>query len=71
MRLIPPDWIVMELKFERYAPAWMHMLRRELAIHAVPVSKFGLSVARCLRGAYPRELRALTPRPLLERECAA
>ena len=71
VRLIPPDWIVMELKFERFAPAWMHYLRRELRISAVPVSKFGLSVARCIRGAYPRELRALTPRPLLERKCAA
>jgi len=71
VRLIPPDWTVMELKFERFAPDWMHMLRQELGISAVPVSKFGLSVATCIRGAYPRELRALTPKPLLERECAA
>jgi len=71
VRLIPPEWMVMELKFERFAPAWMHDLRRELRICAVPVSKFGLSVARCIRSAYPRELRALTPRPLLGRECAA
>ena len=71
VRLIPPDWIVMELKFERFAPAWMHMLRRELRISAVPVSKFGLSVARCIRGAFPRELQALTPKPLLERKSAA
>lgn len=70
-RLIPPDWMVMELKFQRFAPAWMHTLRQELGISAVPVSKFGLSVAKCLRGAYPRELRALTPRPLLDKECAA
>ena len=71
VRLIPPEWMVMELKFERFAPAWMHSLRQELRISAVPVSKFGLSVARCVRGAYPRELRALTPRPLLERRSAA
>jgi hypothetical protein len=63
--------MVMELKFERCAPGWMHMLRQELGISAVPVSKFGLSVARCIRDAYPRELRALTPRPLLGKECAA
>ena len=69
--LIPRQWIVMELKFQRFAPAWMHTLRRELAICAVPVSKFGLSVARCLRGTHPHELRALTPKPLLKRECAA
>ena len=61
----------MELKFEGFAPAWMHMLRRELRISAVPVSKFGLSVAGCIRGAHPRELRALTPRPLLDGKCAA
>ncbi len=67
IRLIPPEWLVMELKFERFPPAWMHTLRQELGIHAVPVSKFGLSVARCIRGAYPRELRALTPQPLLAR----
>jgi hypothetical protein len=70
-RLIPPEWMVMELKFERFAPDWMHVLRKELAIQAVPVSKFGLSVARCIRGAHPRELRALTPRPLLGKEYAA
>lgn len=69
--LIPPEWMVMELKFRRFAPAWMHSLRQELAIQAVPVSKFGLSVARCIRGAYPHELRALTPRPLVERKGAA
>ncbi len=71
VRLIPPEWIVMELKFQRFAPAWMHTLRQELAISAMPVSKFGLSVARCIRGTHPNELRALTPKPLLKRECAA
>ncbi len=71
VRLIPPDWTVMELKFERFAPAWMNMLRRELALSAVPVSKFGLSVARCHRGTHPRELRSLTPRALLNKEFAA
>ena len=71
VRLIPPGWMVMELKFVRFAPAWMHGLRRELGISAVPVSKFGLSVARCIRSGHPHELRALTPRPLLEKACAA
>lgn len=69
--LIPSEWIVMELKFRRFAPAWMHDLRRELAICAEPVSKFGLSVARCLRGTHPHELRALTPKPLLKKVNAA
>ncbi|MBI2839998.1 MAG: polyphosphate polymerase domain-containing protein [Acidobacteria bacterium] len=69
--LIPPDWLVMELKFERFAPAWMTRLRRELGVTAVPVSKFGLSVAQVLRPAYPDELHALLPAPILQRRRAA
>jgi hypothetical protein len=67
VELIPPEWMVMELKFARFAPGWMSALRRELALRAVPVSKFGLSVAKGLRSHRPRELRYLTPKPLLGR----
>ncbi len=64
--LIPPDWMVMEIKFSRIAPGWMHDLTRELRIPVVPVSKFGLSVARGVRRSRSRELRYLTPSPLRE-----
>jgi len=64
--LIPPDWMVMELKFLSSAPRWMGELCRELQVHAIPVSKFGLSIARGVRGNQ-QELRLLTPRPLLGR----
>lgn len=69
--LIPHEWIVMELKFQRFAPNWMHALRQKLALCAVPVSKFGLSVAMCIRSTHPNELRALTPKPLFKKEFAA
>jgi len=68
--LIPPEWIVMELKFADIEPGWMRELCRCLGVRAVPVSKFGLSVARGLRAGRARELRLLTPRPLLESGCA-
>jgi hypothetical protein len=61
VELIPCDWMVMELKFERYPPSWMQTLRRELRAAAVPLSKFGLSIARGLRAGHRAELRALMP----------
>jgi hypothetical protein len=71
MDLIPSGWMVMELKFARHAPGWMRALCRELGVQAVPVSKFGLSVARGLRADRPHELRFLTPAPILRRSRAA
>jgi hypothetical protein len=65
VELIPDGFMVLELKFERFKPAWMIALRRELRLVAVPVSKFGLSVARGLRAGHDAELRALLPPPLL------
>lgn len=67
VELVPPAWMVMELKFDRVAPRWMVELRRHLQVHAVPVSKYGLSVACTLRRNRGRELRLLTPWPLLGR----
>jgi len=69
--LIPAAWMVMELKFRHHAPGWMRTLCRELDVQAVPVSKFGLSVARGRRAGRPRELRLLTPPPLLRLARAA
>lgn len=71
VELIPAEWTVMELKFERFAPAWMTTLRRQLGLGAVPVSKYGLSVARGVRGDRQREVRYLTPKAILERRCVA
>jgi len=67
VELIPREWIVMELKFEGTAPGWMRDLTTHLGITAVPVSKFGLSVARGHRAGRQEELRLLTPPPILER----
>ncbi|MBI2839817.1 MAG: polyphosphate polymerase domain-containing protein [Acidobacteria bacterium] len=69
--LVPPEWMVMELKFEDFAPGWMVRLRHELGVRSVPVSKFGLSVARMQRAAYPEELRSLLPPPIVHTERAA
>jgi len=66
VELIPPDWMVLEVKFPRFAPGWMQRLTRALRITAVPVSKFGLSVARGLRRHRPAEARYLTPAPIKE-----
>jgi hypothetical protein len=62
--VIPDQWMVMELKFDRLQPGWMGRLRRQLGVRAVPVTKFGLSVARSLRADRLRELELLTPGPL-------
>lgn len=59
--LLPPDWMVLEMKFNETRPGWMRMLAKELKLRAVPVSKFGLSVAKGVAGSKPREVRYLTP----------
>ena len=62
--LIPPDWMVLEMKFSDTRPAWMSEIVRRLRLRAVPVSKFGLSVALGYRADHPTELRYFTPQPL-------
>lgn len=69
--LLPAEWMVMELKFEQFAPDWMVRLRRDLGVSAVPVSKFGLSVAVVEPAAHPRELRALLPAEIMHMGRAA
>jgi hypothetical protein len=62
--LLPSDWMVMELKFDRNKPAWMRAICSELGLRAAPVSKFGLSMAHLHRPDHRREVRYLTPAPL-------
>jgi hypothetical protein len=44
----------------------MRILARALGLRAVPVPKFGLSVARGLRSGYPHDSRRLLPPPIRE-----
>jgi hypothetical protein len=64
VELIPRDWMVLELKFCGDRPAWMRAICRELGLRALPVSKFGLSVACGVRAGHPREQQRLMPRPI-------
>jgi len=66
VELLPQDWMVMEMKYSADRPAWMRMLCREMGLRALPVPKYGLSVARGLRAKYKREVRQLMPGPILE-----
>ncbi len=61
VELLPPDWMVMELKFNVDRPAWMRRLCKELRLRAVPVSKFGLSVVRTRCADQVHKVRYLTP----------
>lgn len=65
--LIPPDHMVMELKFDGMRPAWMRKLSSLLALRAEPVTKYGLSVALGIRRAARAELCHLMPRSLRRR----
>ena len=64
--LIPRDWMVMELKYSKDRPSWMREICRELGLRALPVPKFGLSVARGVRAGCPQEQRRLMPRSILQ-----
>jgi hypothetical protein len=64
--LMPPDWMVLELKFDRTPPAWMRTLVRTMHLRAEPISKFGMSLSRGLRAHIGHELRYFTPRCLRE-----
>lgn len=61
VHLLPDGWSVLELKFDGAEPGWMRAISRELQLCAEPVSKYALAVATCLRAAYPREARRMTP----------
>jgi hypothetical protein len=63
--LIPPDWFVLELKFDTTEPPWMLRLVRSLRLAAEPVSKFALGVVLTLRPDKAHERRVLTPPSLL------
>jgi len=64
VELIPRDWMVMELKYSRDRPRWMREICRELRLRALPVPKFGLSVARSVRTGCEQEQRRLMPRSI-------
>jgi hypothetical protein len=64
VELIPPDWMVLEMKFGGSKPGWMRHICRDLGLRAVPVSKFGLSVGKGAAGNRYHEVRYLTPRPV-------
>ena len=68
VELLPQDWMVMELKYPSDRPGWMREVCRELGLRALPVPKFGLSVARGLRAGRPQEQRRLMPRPIRQME---
>jgi len=67
-QLIPFDWMVMELKYDRHPARWMLELCRDLHLLSEPISKFGMSVARTLRRHKMHEVRYLTPRSLRQVE---
>lgn len=66
VELLPRDWMVMELKYRGDRPFWMRRLAAEMRLRAVPVPKFGLSVARGLRAEHPRDSRHLLPPAIRE-----
>lgn len=63
--LLPPGWIVLELKFNGAEPVWMRQLVMKLRLMSEPVSKFALGVVRTVRGAPATELRRVTPPSLV------
>lgn len=63
--LLPPGWIVLELKFNGAEPAWMRRLVQRLQLMSEPVSKFALGVVRTVRDGPEIELRRVTPPSLV------
>jgi hypothetical protein len=59
--LIPPEFTVLELKFDGGMPGWMRSVVMDLHLRAECVSKFGLSVAFGLRPSRFEEHRKLIP----------
>lgn len=59
--LIPPEWMVLELKYDHQPPRWMRTLVQSHGLVAEPVSKFALGIARTLRARHVADQRATTP----------
>jgi hypothetical protein len=59
--IVPPDWMIMELKFNKVMPAWMRLLLQELSICSESVSKFGLGVSHTIRSESLAERRLFVP----------
>jgi len=68
--LLPPDWFVLELKFNGAKPVWMRDLVREVRLCAEPVSKFALGVALAVRSDSAADARRFLP-PSLWHHCQA
>ncbi len=61
IKLLPREWVVLELKFRGSMPGWMRQVVEAMSLRSEPVSKFGLGVGLGLRGTHPGELRQLIP----------
>ena len=59
--IVSPDWIIMELKFNKVMPAWMRQLLQELSLCSESVSKFGLGVCYTIRSESLAERRLFVP----------
>lgn len=70
IRLFPPDWIVLELKFFGQMPGWMRRVNARLRLRAEPVSKFALGVATTVRADHAAELAQLMPATIRASEAA-
>ena len=68
--LIPRDYMVVEMKFDRIKPGWMREISSALRARAEPVSKFGLSMVIGHRSDRPSEIRYLTPHSIRKAERA-
>jgi hypothetical protein len=71
VRLFPPGYVVLELKYDQVAPGWVRAAVRDLGLRAEPISKFALAVAQTIRADHPREARRLLPASLLHATRAA
>lgn len=67
--LLPPDWFVLELKYDGHKPLWMRSLVQALRLAAEPVSKFALGVALAVRPDCIRDARRFLP-PSVQRHAA-
>ena len=59
--IVPPDWMIMELKFNKVMPSWMRQLLQELSLCSESVSKFGLGVCHTIRSESLAERRLFVP----------
>ena len=59
--IVPRDWVVMELKFNKVMPSWMRILLQELSICSESISKFGLGVCHMIRSENLADRRLFVP----------